>query len=267
METGGYEMKYLTKTIDQVYADLGYYLFNEGETVKGRNGNTRSLFGTQLKYDMANGFPILSMRKIFYRGVVGEFISFLQDAKTIQEFNFNGCNYWALWADDDGELRLDYPPREQLDYAIQLIRDEPTSRRIIIDLWNPDNRGKLSLDPCHTQYQFSVRDGRLDMIWTQRSVDYAVGAPSDFILAALYLITIGNETGYAPGVITFNFGDTHIYEEHLDEFHQMLFDYDSDKSDSEVQFMCNATTKTISQDSIRLLNYEPKSVRKFLLKA
>jgi thymidylate synthase len=105
------------------------------------------------------------------------------------------------------------------------------------------------------------------MIWTQRSVDYAVGAPSDFILAALYLITIGNETGYAPGVITFNFGDTHIYEEHLDEFHQMLFDYDSDKSDSEVQFMCNATTKTISQDSIRLLNYEPKSVRKFLLKA
>lgn len=260
-------MERLTKTIDEVYADLGFYLLGTGDFRKGRNGNTLSLFGTQLKYDMANGFPILSMRKIFWKGVLGEFISFLQDAETVEEFRANGCNYWDLWADETGHLSLDYPPREQLEYVIRLLKSDPTSRRILIDLWNPDNRGQLSLDPCHTQYQFSERRGRLDMIWTQRSVDYAVGAPSDFILAALYNVTIANEVGLAPGIITFNFGDTHLYEEHINEFSCMLREYELNPCNKYIDYSLEATTKTISKDSLILNNYEPREARKFLLKA
>lgn len=256
-----------TKNIDELYAELGFYLLYEGEERKGRNGNTKSVFSTRLQYDMANGFPILSMRKIFYKGIVGEFISFLQDAKTVEEFRANGCNYWDLWADETGKLTLDYPPREQLNYVITLLKTEPESRRILIDLWNPDNRGNLSLDPCHTQYQFSVRAGRLDMIWTQRSVDYAVGAPSDFILAALYNVTIANEVGLAPGIITFNFGDTHLYEEHINDFATMLRNYELNPSDSYVNYSLTACTKTIDKDSLELIDYHPTQTIKFELKA
>jgi thymidylate synthase len=260
-------------SIDNIYADLGFELLNCGEKKLGRNGNTISLFGTSLKYDMSNGFPILSMRKIFYKGIVGEFVSFLQDAKTVEGFEANGCNYWKLWADANGTLKLDYPPREQLDYVLNLIKTEPTSRRIIIDLWNPSSRGKLSLDPCHTQYQFSVRKGFLDMIWTQRSVDYAVGAPSDFILAALYNITIANECGLLPGIITFNFGDTHLYEEHIDDFSEMLRLYEiqaMQKTYVNPKVFCilkSHKVKDFNKDSLELTNYYPNETIKFLLKA
>lgn len=251
----------MLKSIDTLYADLGYILLSQGTFIEGRNGMTLSLFGTTLKYDMAAGFPILSMRKIYYKGIVGEFKSFLEDAKSIQEFEANGCNYWKLWADEDGSLRLDYPPREQLKYIIDLLKTEPTSRRAVISLWNPDNRGKLSLDPCHTQYQFSIRDGRLDMIWTQRSVDYAVGAPSDFILAALYVLTISTELGVAPGIITFNFGDTHLYVEHHVEFGSML-QTQGQRKEKFVDYSYNPQTFTLN-----LINYEPEEARKFVLKA
>jgi thymidylate synthase len=249
----------MLKSIDTLYTELGYTILEQGTLVEGRNGNTLSVFGTTLKYDMAAGFPILSMRKIYYRGVIGEFKSFLEDAKTVKEFEANGCNYWKLWADEDGSLRLDYPPREQLNYVIDLLKAEPTSRRAIISLWNPANRGKLSLDPCHTQYQFSIREGCLDMIWTQRSVDYAVGAPSDFILAALYVLTIAIALDVDPGIITFNFGDTHLYGEHIEEFVSMLSDYEQSPF---VNYFYNPQTYGLT-----LINYEPKEARKFVLKA
>lgn len=255
-------------SIDFAYANLGYKILAEGLIQSGRNGKTISLFGTQIKYDIGRGFPLLRMRKIFYKGVVGEFVSFLQDAKSLQEFESNGCNYWKLWANADGSLKLDYPPREQLDYVLNLLKTEPTSRRIIIDLWNPENRGKLSLDPCHTQYQFSVRSGFLDMIWTQRSVDYAVGAPSDFILAALYVITIANEVGLEPGVVTFNFGDTHVYEEHIADFKAML---DNTRGSSDrltpVLYTLDSGIKSFKPDDLVITGYNPKSIIKFLLKA
>lgn len=257
----------LVRSIDKAYAQLGFEILFNGEKRQGRNGNTLSLFGTQLKWDMCLGFPILTMRKIYWKGVLGEFISFLQDAKTIQEFEANGCNYWKLWANTDGSLQLDYPPRSQLDYVINLVKNEPESRRILIDLWNPENRGKLSLDPCHTQYQFSVREGRLDMIWTQRSVDYAVGAPSDFILAALYNVAIANECDLEPGIITFNFGDTHLYEEHIDDFANLIRNYELFGKETYVDYELTATTKTITKDSLLLFDYDPKNVVKFELKA
>lgn len=254
----------MSDSIDIPYYLLGRQIISNGIWQEGRNGRTLSIFGTTMKYDLANGFPLLNMRKIFYKGVLGEFKSFLEDAKTLAEFEANGCGFWKLWADSDGNLKLDYPPREQLDYVINLIKTEPQSRRIIIDLWNPSNIGKLSLEPCHTQYQFSVREGRLHMVWTQRSVDFAIGAPSDFILAALYTITLANECNLLPGEITFNFGDTHLYEEHVSEFEDMLH---KGFHICGVQYKLTDNIKNFKLDSLEIIGYEPNPARKFLLKA
>ena len=250
--------------INQLYKEVGLEILYDGIDREGRNGHTRSVFGKQIKYDMGTyGFPLLSMRKIFYKGVIGEFISFLQDAKTVKEFEANGCNYWKTWADIDGNLKLDYPPRDQLDYVVKLLRHSPESRRILIDLWNPENRGKLSLDPCHTQYQFYVRNGKLDMIWNQRSVDYAVGMPSDFVLAGCWILMLCEECGFEPGVITFNLGDTHLYHEHLDQFKAMM--HRSTEALPVVGFSLMGV-KDINVDSIRIRNYTPQLPIKFELK-
>jgi len=207
---------------------------------------------------MQDGFPIISLRKIYTKGIIGEFKSFLEDANTLSQFEANGCNYWRLWASANGSLTLDYPPRKQLDYVIDLLKNDPTSRRIIIDLWNPENRGKLSLDPCHTQYQFYVRAGKyLDMVWTQRSVDYAVGMPSDFILAALYVDYISKEVGLEPGAITFNLGDIHLYEEHIEEFKKLM----------RVTPALFPIPYTFNNWELLLNNYAPLPAIKFELKA
>jgi len=251
-------------SIDREYYLLGRKILDTGIWQEGRNGKTLSIFGTTMKYDLANGFPLLNMRKIFYKGVVGEFKSFLEDAKTLAEFEANGCGFWKLWAEEDGTLKLDYPPRHQLQYVIDLIKNEPQSRRIIIDLWNPESIGKLSLEPCHTQYQFSVREGNLDMIWTQRSVDFAIGAPSDFILAALYTITLANECNLKPGEITFNFGDTHLYVEHIEEFTNLL---NRPFSSIGTCYTLTDSIKEFKLDSLEIINYIPNPPVKFLLKA
>lgn len=209
--------------IDEVYAQLVKEILADGVQRDTRNGETLSVFGASVKFDIAEiGLPLLSYRKIFTKGIVGEFLGFLQDAKTVEEFEALGCPYWKLWADDNGELELDYPPREQLDILIEGIMKDPNSRRHIINLWNPERLGQLSLPCCHFNYQFYVRDGFLDLIWTQRSLDVAIGLPSDFVLSALYLSEIGRKTGLTPGKVTMNFGDTHIYKEHLQAIEDMI---------------------------------------------
>jgi len=203
------------KHIDEIYADLVNEVMKEGTVRETRNGETVSIFGTSIKFDIAEtGLPLLSLRKIFTKGVVGEFKGFLQDAKTVEEFRALGCPYWDLWAGEDGKLELDYPPREQWDALIEGIKNDPGSRRHMINVWNHDRLDDLSLPCCHFSYQFYVRDGFIDMIWTQRSLDVAVGLPSDLILSALYLSEIGRQTGLKPGTVRMNFGDTHIYKEH-----------------------------------------------------
>ena len=252
--------------INKLYKELGLQILYNGEDKQTRNGNTRSLFGTQIKYDMGlHGFPLLSMRKINYVAAFGEFKGFMMDSNTIEQFEANECGYWKLWADNDGSLRLDYPPRKQLDYVIDLLKTDPNSRRILIDLWNPENRGKLSLDPCHTQYQFYVnKGGKLNMIWTQRSVDYAIGAPYDFILAGCYMLTLCKECKMEPGEITFNFGDAHLYEEHIEDFRLMM---SRDTDALVIDSISLDGPKDFQLESIRIDNYRPQQHIKYKLKA
>jgi thymidylate synthase len=209
--------------IDVVYMKLVKEILNEGIGRETRNGKTLSVFGTSIKFDIAEkGLPLLSFRKIFTKGVVGEFLGFLQDATTAEEFQALGCSYWDLWADEDGKLELDYPPREQWETLIEGIKKDPGSRRHLINVWNHKRLDELSLPCCHYSYQFFVRGNQLDLVWTQRSLDVAIGLPSDLILATLYLAEIGRRTGLTPGRVTMNFGDCHIYEEHLTAIEDMI---------------------------------------------
>ena len=166
--------------IDEVYKQLVREILTDGVQRDTRNGKTLSVFGTSIKFDIAKiGLPLLSYRKIFTKGIVGELLGFLQDAKTVEEFEALGCPYWKLWADKDGKLELDYPPREQWEALIEGIKKDPGSRRHMINLWNSKRLDQLSLPCCHFNYQFYVRDGFIDLIWTQRSLDVAIGLPSD----------------------------------------------------------------------------------------
>lgn len=210
------------------YKDLVKQVLACGEVKECRNGVTTSLIGTQLKFDATN-IPLLNGRKIFYKGVLGEFSAFMNNCKTVEEFKDRGCNYWDAWADSKGYLILDYVDQihekqvkihnawySQLEaLKINLVNDK-FSRRHIINLWVPHNLSMLSLPCCHYSYQFIVdNDNKLHMIWTQRSADVMVGIPSDMILAWLWVQCLGQELGFIPGTITMNFGDTHIYEEHI----------------------------------------------------
>ena len=210
------------------YKELVKQVLACGEVKECRNGVTTSLIGTQLKFDAAN-IPLLNGRKIFYNGVVGEFSAFMNECNTIQEFKDRGCNYWDAWASTNGTLCLDYV--DQLhDFIIKVnecwttqiealkigLVNDKFSRRHIINLWRPENLHVLSLPCCHYSYQFIVSvDNKLNMIWTQRSADVMVGIPSDMILAYLWVQCLSKELRFKPGEVTMNFGDTHIYEEHI----------------------------------------------------
>lgn len=245
-------------SIDRCYKELVMDVINEGEMRETRNGTTLSTFGTTLKFDVeSNGLPLLSYRHIYTKGIVGEFLGFLQDAQTVEEFEALGCPYWKLWGDKEGSLKLDYPPREQLNAVIESIKAEPTGRRHIINLWDHTHLDALSLPCCHFNYQFYVRKGKLDIIWTQRSLDVAIGLPSDLVLATLYLEHIGQATGLKPGRITMNFGDTHIYEEHLSDLKRLVFM--RLPNDEPIKYKWDGKELTYS-------NYEPNEAVKFLLK-
>lgn len=217
---------------EKEYLQLAKDIISIWERVKGRNGTTRSLFWMQLVVDTLRFgfFPLLTTRQIFYKGVLWEFAAFMRGPKTVQDFKDFNCNYWDMWGDRKGNINVDYWNKwlnfnwkNQLLELISKIKKEPTSRRLIVNGWDPASVDSLSLPCCHYSYQFSVRSGAyLDILWTQRSADFMVGLPSDIVLAATWLIVLAKETGYIPGRIIMSLWDTHIYEEHIDAALQQM---------------------------------------------
>lgn len=206
------------------YADLVQRVLEYGELRETRNQSTKSLFGESLSFDLRDGFPLLSGRKMFPQGVLGELAALLRQPKSVKDFTDWGCNYWGQWADENGQLELDYGNAwfnfEGFDQIADLkdkIKNDPANRRMIINAWRPNRLEELSLPCCHYSYQFHVSTDRvISMVWTQRSVDVMVGLPSDFILAAAWLIAIAAEFDLVAGKIKMDFGDTHIYTDHID---------------------------------------------------
>ena len=267
------------------YTDLVTKILNNGKVRKTRNGKTIAIFGEQLKIDLdISEIPLLLGRKIFHKGVLGEFVAFMYNAKTVEEFEKYGCNYWKLWSDAIGRLEFDYSEQlfnfngvNQLENLIQSLKDDPMSRRHIISLWRPDRFDKLSLHCCHYSYQFYITsDNQLNMLWNQRSVDTMVGLPSDIILAWLWVILLSRELSLIPGTITMSLGDCHIYEEHIESVIQYCSNVRSIFGDPNpnrrikypIFYMPKFTTITeFEPDWISITDYEPHSTLKFKLKA
>lgn len=159
------------------YINLIKKILDTGIVKNTRNGNTKSIFGEQLKIDLdSSGIPLLQGRKIFYKGIFGEFAGFLRNCKSVECFEKLGCNYWKSWANEDGKLELDYSEQlfnfngiNQLETLIIGLKNNPHSRRHIINLWRPDRLDIINLPCCHYSYQFSVNNNKLDMVWVQRS--------------------------------------------------------------------------------------------------
>lgn len=211
------------KYFESQYKEIVDSVLNFGELVQGRNGKTKSLFNCGTVIDLQEGFPLLKGRKMYYKGVFGEFAAMIRGPKYVEDFEKWGCNYWKKWSNEDGSLNLDYG-NAWLDYnginqiktLVDKLKHNPNDRRLVVNAWRPDRLEELSLPCCHYDYQFYVRQGKyLDMRWTQRSTDVMIGLPSDVILGACWVIALANEVDLKPGIIHFHWGDTHIYEEHF----------------------------------------------------
>jgi thymidylate synthase len=205
------------------YAALVDDILMNGTMRQTRNAVTKSVFGRQLRVTTPTGdLPILCGRRMYPKGVIGELAAMLKGPKTVQDFKDMGCNYWDKWAKPDGTIEVDYGNAwldfngvNQLDEVIESIRQDPYGRRHIISGWRPDRLKQLSLPCCHILYQWYVREGKLDMIWYQRSVDTMVGLPSDVLVAHVWNMLMAKETELEPGEIIMMLGDTHIYEPHF----------------------------------------------------
>ena len=214
---------------EEQYFELLSKINNYGESKLGRNGSFRSIHGAQLKFDVSDRLPILTARKIYYKGIAGEYAAFIRGFNHIDDFKKWGCNFWDSWADDQGFIKadygnawIDYNESNQMEEALRLLRTDPNSRRILIDAWRPDRLSMLSLPCCHYSYQFCHWNGYVDLIWTQRSADMAVGVPSDAISAAIMLNVFCDLADLNPRYVIMNLGDCHIYEEHRYQVHQMI---------------------------------------------
>ena len=225
------------KSFEEQYFDLLTNIRNHGHMKPGRNGWTKALHGVQLVANVEHYIPILTSRKIYYKGVAGEYAAFIRGANHIDDFKAQGCNFWGPWSDDAGFVNIDYGnvwkdynDTNQMEVALHQLKmstkDSAFSRRIIIDAWRPDRLNELSLPCCHYSYQFLAwRSGMeyfLDLIWTQRSGDLMVGVPSDIISATIMLNQFASLAGMRPNKVIMNIADVHIYEEHDYEAYKLI---------------------------------------------
>lgn len=217
-------------TFEKQYQELIDEILTTGARRKTRNAITIATSFKMLSIDSLKygRFPLVTARKMFPKGVIGEFAAFMHKPTTLQDFVSRGCNYWGKWADEDGAIRVDYGNSwldwngiNQIQNVIDTLKNNPCDRRMIITGWDPSKLDTLSLPCCHILYQFVIApDGTLELIWYQRSADAMIGIPSDIILAALLLIYIADAAKIRPGNINMVFGDCHIYDSHEQEARQ-----------------------------------------------
>ena len=212
------------------YLDLLKYVLDIGKPRQDRTGTgTLSIFGYQMRFDLTDGFPIITTKKIHLKSVIHELLWFLSGDTNIRYLGENGVKIWNEWADKDGNLGHIYgyqwrswptPKGGHIDQISSLIREihrNPISRRLIVNAWNVGDLDKMNLPPCHILFQFYVNDGKLSCLLYQRSADIFLGVPFNIASYALLTLMIAQVTGLEPGDFIHTFGDAHIYNNHLDQ--------------------------------------------------
>ena len=212
------------------YLDLMERVLSEGAEKRDRTGTgTRSIFGHQMRFDLQSGFPLVTTKKLHVKSIIYELLWFLRGDTNIKYLNEHGVRIWDEWADENGDLGPVYGRQwrswpapdggaiDQIKQALDTIRRDPDSRRIIVTAWNPADLPKMALSPCHCLFQFYVADGRLSCQLYQRSADVFLGVPFNIASYALLTVAFAQVTGLQPGTFIHSFGDAHLYLNHLDQ--------------------------------------------------
>ncbi|HEY9134362.1 MAG TPA: thymidylate synthase [Pseudomonadales bacterium] len=217
------------------YLDLMRHVRDNGVVKEDRTGTgTRSVFGYQMRFDLAEGFPVVTTKKLHLKSIIHELLWFLSGDTNIKYLTENGVKIWDAWADENGDLGPVYgyqwrswPTSEgrhidQISQLIEQIKTNPDSRRLIVSAWNVANVDSMALPPCHTLFQFYVAKGKLSCQLYQRSADIFLGVPFNIASYALLTLMIAQVTGLEPGEFIHTFGDAHLYSNHLEQVNEQL---------------------------------------------
>ncbi|WP_320200431.1 thymidylate synthase [Agrobacterium sp. rho-13.3] len=212
------------------YLDLLAHVMNTGSDRGDRTGTgTRSVFGYQMRFDLSEGFPVLTTKKLHLRSIIHELLWFLKGDTNIAYLKENGVSIWDEWADENGNLGPVYGAQwrswpapdgrhiDQIALLIEGLKTNPNSRRHIVSAWNPALVDDMALPPCHCLFQFYVSDGKLSCQLYQRSADIFLGVPFNIASYALLTLMVAQVTGLKPGDFVHTLGDAHIYSNHFEQ--------------------------------------------------
>ena len=223
------------KIIMKQYLDLLSHIMENGTQKSDRTGTgTRSVFGYQMRFNLADGFPLLTTKKLHLKSIIHELLWFLNGDTNAKYLQDNGVRIWNEWADENGDLGHIYGYQwrswpdykgghiDQISEVIETIKNNPDSRRIIVSAWNVADLPNMNLPPCHAFFQFYVADGKLSLQLYQRSADTFLGVPFNIASYALLLMMVAQVTGLEVGDFVHTLGDAHIYNNHFEQIQEQL---------------------------------------------
>lgn len=212
------------------YLDLMRHVLEHGHDKSDRTGTgTRSVFGHQMRFDLQQGFPLITTKKCHLRSIIHELLWFLSGETNIRYLKENGVSIWDDWADENGDLGPVYGYQwrswpapdgrhiDQIANVVAMIKNNPDSRRLIVSAWNPALVDEMALPPCHSLFQFYVADGKLSCQLYQRSADIFLGVPFNIASYALLTMMVAQVCGLQPGDFVHTLGDAHLYSNHLEQ--------------------------------------------------
>lgn len=253
----------------QQYLDLLHRILEEGKVKTDRTGTgTKSVFGHQMRFNMEDGFPLLTTKKLHLKSIIYELLWFLKGDTNVKYLQEHGVRIWNEWADENGDLGPVYGHQwrswpdhrggtiDQIQNVIDLIKHHPDSRRMLVTAWNPADISEMALPPCHCLFQFYVADGRLSLQLYQRSADTFLGVPFNIASYALLLQMMAQVTGLKAGDFIHTTGDTHLYLNHIEQAKLQLT-----RTPRELpQMKLNPDVKSLFDfryEDFELLNYNP----------
>jgi thymidylate synthase len=217
------------------YLDLMEHILRDGVEKRDRTGTgTLSVFGHQMRFDLGEGFPLLTTKKLHLKSIIHELLWFLRGETNIRYLKEHGVRIWDEWADENGDLGPVYGSQwrswpaadgktiDQISNVVEMIRKSPDSRRLIVSAWNPAEVDSMALPPCHVMFQFYVAEGRLSCQMYQRSADVFLGVPFNIASYALLTMMVAQVTGLKPGEFIHAFGDAHLYVNHVAQAREQL---------------------------------------------